>query len=81
MTAWLRSLFVSIFGNNSALATFLISMIPIIELRGAIPFGTAHDLWGEYALSLPMSLLFSVLPLQFLFFLQNSQLFFLLFYL
>jgi len=60
MTEWLKALFVSIFGNNSALATFFISMIPIIELRGAIPFGTASALWGENALSLPMSLLLSL---------------------
>lgn len=61
MTEWLKTLFVSIFGTNSALATFFISMIPIIELRGAIPFGTATALWGENALSLPLSLLFSIL--------------------
>lgn len=61
MTEWLKTLFVSIFGTNSELATFFISMIPIIELRGAIPFGTATALWGEQALSLPMSLLFSIL--------------------
>lgn len=61
MTEWLKALFVSIFGSNSALATFFISMIPIIELRGAIPFGTAEALWGENALSMPLSLLFSLL--------------------
>lgn len=61
MTEWLKALFVSIFGANSELATFFISMIPIVELRGAIPFGTATALWGENALSLPMSLLFSIL--------------------
>lgn len=61
MTQWLKTLFVSIFGANSELATFFISMIPIIELRGAIPFGTATALWGENALSLPMSLLLSIL--------------------
>ena len=61
MTEWLKALFVSIFGTNSELATFFISMIPIVELRGAIPFGTATALWGGNALSLPMSLLFSIL--------------------
>lgn len=61
MTEWLKALFVSLFGSNSALATFFISMIPIIELRGAIPFGTAEALWGENALSIPLSLLFSLL--------------------
>ena len=61
MTEWLKNLFVAIFGTNSELATFFISMIPIVELRGAIPFGTATAFWGESALSLPMSLLFSLL--------------------
>lgn len=52
MSAWLKALFVQIFGANSALATLIISMIPIVELRGAIPFGASHSLWGEHALSL-----------------------------
>lgn len=60
MTEWLRNLFAAIFGTNSELATFLISMIPIVELRGAIPFGSDIGLWGEHALSLPMSLLLSL---------------------
>ena len=61
MTEWLKNLFVSIFGTNSSLATLIISMVPIIELRGAIPFGSAVSLWGENALSLWKSFLFSVL--------------------
>lgn len=52
MSAWLKALFVQIFGANSALATLIISMIPIVELRGAIPFGASTSLWGEHALSL-----------------------------
>lgn len=30
--------------SNSVLTTFLVSMIPVIELRGAIPIGTANGL-------------------------------------
>ncbi len=60
MTEWLQTLFVSIFGNNSALATFFISMVPIIELRGAIPFGTSPDLWGANALPEWQALLLSI---------------------
>ena len=30
--------------SNSILTTFFVSMIPVIELRGAIPIGTAHGL-------------------------------------
>ncbi len=61
MTEWLKNLFVAIFGTNSPLATVIISMIPIIELRGAIPFGSAVELWGEYALPVWQSFLYSVL--------------------
>ena len=41
MSEWIKALFVKIFGTHSEIATFLISMIPIVELRGAIPFGSA----------------------------------------
>lgn len=51
MTDFINNLFSSIFGNNVILATILIAMIPIIELRGAIPFATNPGFWGEYALS------------------------------
>lgn len=61
MVEWLKNLFVTIFGTNSWLATLIISMVPIIELRGAIPFGSAVSLWGENALPLWKSFLFSVL--------------------
>ena len=30
--------------SNSILTTFFVSMIPVIELRGAIPIGTVHGL-------------------------------------
>ena len=44
-------------------ALFLISMIPLIELRGAIPYGLAHDipLW----LLLPMCVIANLLPVPF----------------
>ena len=58
MTEWLKELFVTIFGTNSWLATIIISMIPIIELRGAIPFGSAVSLWGEHALTVWQSFLY-----------------------
>lgn len=40
-----------VFGDNAALATVLISIVPIIELKGAIPFGMSTAFWGEHALS------------------------------
>ena len=61
MSEWIKELFVTIFGVQSWLATLIISMIPIVELRGAIPFGSATAFWGENALSLGESLLFSLL--------------------
>ncbi len=61
MSEWIKELFVTIFGENSWLATTIISMIPIVELRGAIPFGAASDFWGEHALELWKSFLFSLL--------------------
>ena len=60
MSEWIKELFVAIFGTNSWLATIIISMIPIVELRGAIPFGSATGFWGENALKLWESLLFSL---------------------
>lgn len=61
MGEWIRQLFVSIFGTHSQIATLIISMIPIVELRGAIPFGAATSFWGENALSLWESFAYSVL--------------------
>lgn len=61
MSEWIKNLFVTIFGENSWLATLIISMIPIVELRGAIPFGSAVSFWGENALPVWKSFLFSIL--------------------
>ncbi len=51
MSEWLQAVFATIFGSNSWLATLIISMIPIVELRGAIPFGASTGFWGENALT------------------------------
>ena len=51
MTEFLEALFGSLFADNVVLATILISMLPIIELRVGIPFGMAKDIWGVAALS------------------------------
>ncbi len=44
------SFFVTVFGGNAWIATFLAALIPLIELRGAIPFGMSVEFWGEHAL-------------------------------
>lgn len=61
MSEWIKNLFVAIFGSHSEIATIIISMIPIVELRGAIPFGAAVSFWGENALPIWQSFLYSVL--------------------
>ena len=52
---------VSIFGSNSWLATIIISMFPIIELKGAIPVGVSREFWGNNALSEPQAFVFSLI--------------------
>lgn len=54
-------IFSTIFGGNSWLATMLISMFPIIELKGAIPVGMSVEFWGANALSEKEAFLFSLL--------------------
>lgn len=49
--SFISDLFVKIFDGNVVLATILIAMVPIIELRGAIPFATNTSLWGSLAIS------------------------------
>ena len=51
MTDLIHNIFSTIFGDNVILATVLIAMVPIIELRGAIPFATNPGFWGKHALS------------------------------
>ena len=46
------------------LSTFVISMIPVIELRGGLPFGIAHGL--NYPLALCAAVLGNMLPAPFI---------------
>lgn len=41
----------AIFGNNSILATILTSMLPLAELKVAIPLGASQEIWGAAALT------------------------------
>ena len=45
MTEFIENIFSTLFGNNVILATILIAMVPVIELRGAIPFATNTNFW------------------------------------
>ena len=49
------------FDGNPLLATFIIALLPIFELRGAIPFGMSASIWGVYALSPIQAFLISFL--------------------
>ena len=52
MSELIQKIVLSIFGENPILATIFIAMIPVIELRGAIPFGSSKEIWGDNALSI-----------------------------
>lgn len=51
MTSFLQNFFATVFNDNIILATILISTLPIIELRGAIPFATNSGFWGNLAMN------------------------------
>ncbi len=61
MTTAISKFFVTIFGGKSWLATTMISMIPLFELKGGIPFGMSTAFWGENALNLWASFGFALL--------------------
>lgn len=61
MTEIIGSFFASIFGTHSALATVIISMFPLIELKGGIPVGMSQDFWGNYALNGTEAFLYALL--------------------
>ena len=52
----------SLFGK--LLQTFLISMVPIIELRGAIPYGVLRGL--EYWQAIPVAIVGNLVPVPFI---------------
>lgn len=61
MSEFIQEIILKIFGNNPVLATIFISMIPIVELRGAIPFGSSKEIWGANALSVFEAAVYSVI--------------------
>lgn len=46
----MEKILTAIFGSNSVLATIFVAMLPLIELKGAIPLGVS-PLWGDAALN------------------------------
>jgi len=51
MTEIIAEIFNKIFNDNVILATIFVSMVPIMELKGGIPFGMSEAFWGTNALS------------------------------
>ena len=52
----------SLFGK--IILTFLISMVPVLELRGAIPIGVAHGL--DYRAAIAVSIVGNLVPVPFI---------------
>ena len=50
MTEFIAEIFSKLFNGNSVLATTLVSMVPLMELKGGIPFGMSEAFWGDKAL-------------------------------
>ena len=50
MTELIGEIFSTIFNGNVMLATIFVSMVPIMELKGGIPFGMSRAFWGDKAL-------------------------------
>ena len=51
-------------GINKALAVFIVSMMPVVELRGAIPFGVSLGMdWREVYL---ISVIGNIIPVPFI---------------
>lgn len=51
MSESIKEIVVNMFNGNALIATFIIALLPIFELRGAIPFGMSTQVWGGNALS------------------------------
>lgn len=61
MAEILSNIFSFIFGGHSILATIVVAMFPIIELKGAIPLGMSVEFWGENALTSTQAFICSLL--------------------
>lgn len=64
MQEWLTSVIGELSPTLKIIATFLISMVPIIELRGAIPVAAAVDL-APY-ISIPLAMIGNLVPVPFI---------------
>ncbi len=60
----MRFLWTTLWGK--LLMTFLVSMVPVVELRGAIPIATAHGL--DWRIAIPIAVLGNLVPVPFIIF-------------
>ncbi len=51
MTEAISQFLANVFQGNVFLATIIIAIIPLIELKGAIPFGMSREFWGVHVLN------------------------------
>ena len=61
MVEFLGGIFAGIFGEHSVIATIIISMFPLIELKGGIPVGMSQDFFGSNALNGTQAFLYALL--------------------
>lgn len=47
MTELMAQIAQNIFGSNATLATIFMALLPLVELKGSIPFGMSEDIWGN----------------------------------
>lgn len=45
MNQFISKIIIFIFGNNPHICTIIMSMLPIIEVRGTIPFSLSYEIW------------------------------------
>jgi len=57
----ITNFFHDLFGGNVVLATIIIAIVPLIELKGAIPFGMSESLWGTAHLNSWQAFLYAFL--------------------
>ena len=61
MTDGIKELTTNLFGGCPWLGIILIAMVPVIELRGAIPFALSIEFWGANVLPWWQAFLFAVI--------------------
>ena len=60
MQELIKSFAINLF-SNPTIATIFVSMFPVIEVKGAIPFGQSTQIWGTNALSHTWSFICAIL--------------------